>query len=311
MNGSVTDRFEIFTLPTFGKISLSSTFDTWIDSTEQLFTFDTPIYYKGDLNYFGTDSFEYKVRDASGLNSATATLAQINVLAVDNDPLIASENYSLTVTKEKRLLIILRKGTDVDDVSGSSSITTFKLTQLPTNGLLSANTNFISSLELNVPYDITTAIYYRGNINYVGADTFIYKVRDTVGLDSSGSTSVTVNVTDVNIDAPIAPVGITIDGSPYTVNILSIPSGTDPTNGSTPPYFTLTKLPTDVIIYPSDYSTPSLQLGTQYSFSSSYYFYSFPISNVDTFEYEVVGSTGLISDNSTIITINIISNSDY
>ena len=191
----------------------------------------------------------------------------------------------------------------------------FNISKLPTKGNLSLSNTFDTVINTTTPnYTFETPLYYKGNLNYFGVDFIEYIVRDASGVNSPYGTAVQINVVQYVApvqDLPRSPQHTWIDVPENTINLLSIPSGTD-SNGSTP-YFTLTRLPPHGTLSTSDtLNPPSLALDTHYSFSSSYYFHSPPTDGLanwwDYFEYRVVGSTGLISaaDDQTKFNIRII-----
>ncbi len=141
--------------------------------------------YTPNANYNGPDSFTYRARDGSGLDSNLATVS-INVTPVNDPPIAANDSYT---TPEDTQLVISAPGVlaNDSDVDGPFPLTTV-LVSTTTNGSLTLNAN--------------GSFTYTPNLNYNGPDSFTYRARDGSGLDSNLAT-VSINVTPVN-DPPIA-----------------------------------------------------------------------------------------------------------
>ncbi|MEN6556296.1 MAG: ExeM/NucH family extracellular endonuclease [Anaerolineaceae bacterium] len=142
----------------------------------------TTVTYTPDENYYGPDSFTYKVNDGE-LDSDEATVT-ITVTPVDDAPL--ANNMTVTTPEDASLAIPL----DVSDIEGDVLVVTI-LTD-PLHG----------SLEV-----LGTTVTYTPDENYYCPDSFTYKVND--GELDSGEATVTITVTPVD-DAPVA-VGATYD----------------------------------------------------------------------------------------------------
>jgi len=141
--------------------------------------------YTPNLNYNGPDSFTYRARDGSNLQSNIATVS-ITVSPVNDNPVAVNDAFS---TPEDTQLVIAAPGvlgndTDVDGPLPLSAI----LASSPTNGVLSLNAN--------------GSFTYTPAANYNGPDSFTYRARDGANAESNIAT-VSINVTPVN-DPPIA-----------------------------------------------------------------------------------------------------------
>jgi VCBS repeat-containing protein len=135
--------------------------------------------YTPDLNYVGFDSFTFKVNDGT-LDSVYATI-QIKVTAVNDAPVADDQNLS---TPEDTTLNITLTGLDAD----GDLLTYILLNTLvePAHGTLTGS---------------GASLVYTPDLNYVGFDSFTFKVNDGT-LDSVYAT-IQIKVTAVN-DAPVA-----------------------------------------------------------------------------------------------------------
>src|ERR1043166_1689778 len=138
--------------------------------------------YLGTTNYFGTDSFSYKVNDGL-LDSLPATVT-INVQPVNDPPLAQNDSY--TINEDTELLVpapgVLANDSDVDGDSLSAI-----LVSGPAHGTLTLNAN--------------GSLRYLAATNYNGPDSFTYKAND--GTTDSPPATVSITVSPVN-DAPVA-----------------------------------------------------------------------------------------------------------
>ena len=136
--------------------------------------------YTPSANYFGSDSFTYKVNDGtSDSNEATVT---ITVNSINDAPLAADDGFTVA---EGGTLNIAAPGVLGNDADVDSSALSALLFAGPSHGTLTLNSN--------------------GSFTYVHdgsettSDSFTYKVND--GLADSNVATVTIAVTPVN-DAP-------------------------------------------------------------------------------------------------------------
>jgi parallel beta-helix repeat protein/predicted outer membrane repeat protein len=146
------------------------------------------ITYTPSLNFNGIDSFTYSVTDdGSPLPALTSTATVTIQVAPINDAPVAADD-SGTLSEDTTLAIaVLANDTDVDGVVVPGSVTVITP---PSNGSTSVN-------------PATGAITYTPTADYVGADSFTYRVFDN-GFPlpaKSAIATVSVDVTAVN-DAP-------------------------------------------------------------------------------------------------------------
>ena len=122
-------------------------------------------------NYTGSDTFTFKVSDGSA-DSNTATVL-LSITATNDTPQV--QNDSVTTTQNTAVTITLQ-ASDIDNTSLTYSITT-----QPKHGTISS----LSSSK-------GTLVYTPDN-NYVGSDTFKFKVSDGTATSSSGTVSITIS----------------------------------------------------------------------------------------------------------------------
>jgi M6 family metalloprotease-like protein len=163
-------------------------------------------------NYFGTDSFTFKVND--GTNDSALATVDMTVTAVNEAPLAINQNIT---TNEDTAKAIILSGSDVD-----GNALTYSIVTGPSHGSLSGSAP-------NVTYTPAS--------NYFGTDSFTFKVND--GTSDSALAVVALTVTAVN-DAPLAinqsittnedtakaiiPSGSDVDGNTLTYSIVTGPS---------------------------------------------------------------------------------------
>lgn len=136
--------------------------------------------YTPNLNYFGPDSFTFKVNE--GTNDSNTSTVSITVNAVNDDPDAVDD--VATVAEDSGANTINVQGND-SDVEGDTR-TIVSVTQ-GTNGSV-AITNSGANLS------------YMPAANFFGSDSFTYTVSD--GNGGSDTATVDVTVTNVN-DAPV------------------------------------------------------------------------------------------------------------
>ncbi len=165
--------------------------------------------YTPDLNYNGTDRFEYKLSDGDAEDTAlvTVTIGQVN------DAPVANDDAAVTNDEDMVVISVLDNDNDVDTQSGLNSgqiysTQDFKVTSVsaPTNGKAAISGNKVE---------------YTPADKFAGTDSFTYVMTD--GHGGTDSATVTVTVKSVN-DPPATPVVHTpVQGSRYggesTVNV--------------------------------------------------------------------------------------------
>ena len=156
-------------------------------------------------NYTGSDSFTYKVNDGN-IDSNIATVS-----IIVNSPPVAN-NINIITNKNTQKTITL-SGSDLEN----NSLTYIVVTQ-PNNGSLSGNGNNRN---------------YIPNNNYIGFDSFTYKVNDNNADSNTATVSIVVNsppiansiniTTDKNTQKTITLSGSDLENNSLTYIIVSQP----------------------------------------------------------------------------------------
>jgi len=182
--------------------------------------------YTPSLNYYGNDSFTYKLKDSGGAFSNVATVT-ITVNPVNDMPIAAPDQVT---TPEDVPVVISVSGndTDVDNAIDASSAA---VASSPSHGSV-------------VVQPGGTFLYTPGK-DFYGTDSFTYTIKDVAGATSKPGT-VTIIVTPVN-DPPVAmndaattdentAVGIPVLANDFDVDNTLDPSsiniGTNPQHGT-------------------------------------------------------------------------------
>ena len=177
--------------------------------------------YTPALNFNGSDSFTFKVKDGT-VDSVPATVS-ITVTAVNDPPVAGDDSYAVDedATLSAGIPGVLGNDTDVE-----GDALTALLVAGPSSGMLTLNSDGSFS--------------YTPALNYNGPDSFTYKAND--GTADSGVATVTIAVTAVN-DPPVADaqslttaedtaVAIILTGSDPDDDPLTYAVATGPANGS-------------------------------------------------------------------------------
>lgn len=153
--------------------------------------------YRPGANYFGPDSFTYKVNDGQA-DSNVATVS-ITVTAV-NDPPVASDDSAGTVKNQPVTVAVLGNDTDPDGNPLTAALAT-----PPSHGTVTLTANGSFS--------------YLPAADYSGPDSFTYTASD--GRGGSATATVTITVVAVN-DPPTAAndAATTAEDTPVTIPVL-------------------------------------------------------------------------------------------
>ena len=149
--------------------------------------------YTPNADYFGTDSFAFRVNDGlADSNTATVTIA---VRAVNDVPV--ASNRSLTTDEDTPAPVALA-AVDVD-----SNTLTYTVLIPPANGQLTGSGALLT---------------YTPGQDFSGSDQFTFRAND--GAANSNTATVAISVKAVN-DAPVATDGalVTDQGAPATVSL--------------------------------------------------------------------------------------------
>ena len=140
--------------------------------------------YTPDADFFGTDSFTYRVEDAEGATSGTATVS-VTVTPVNDAPVAAGEAY--TVAEDGILAVAASGGVLANDSDVDRDTLSAVVVDGPSRGALTLNPD--------------GSFLYTPAANYHGIDGFTYRAGD--GALVSGDVTVRLVVDAVN-DAPTA-----------------------------------------------------------------------------------------------------------
>lgn len=144
---------------------------------ELLFNSDGTFTYTPTENYFGEDSFTYKISDGY-LDSNVATVT-ITINSVNDAPFSSNDTY--TTNEDTTLNVDSANGVLKNDTDIENSPLTAILVETTQHGTLTLNED--------------GSFVYIPNPNYYGTDTFKYKAND--GEDDSEIATVTINITSV------------------------------------------------------------------------------------------------------------------
>ena len=135
--------------------------------------------YTPAAGYLGSDSFTYKVHDAT--NSTDSNTATVSLTVVDpNAPVAVADSY--TVAENGSLTVLAASGVLHNDSDADSGDTlTAALISTPSHGSLTFDSNGDGGF------------IYTPNSGYFGSDSFTYQASD--GARTSAVTTVTLNVT--------------------------------------------------------------------------------------------------------------------
>ncbi len=175
--------------------------------------------YSPQPNWFGTDSFTYRIKD--GFNESDTATVTITVASVPDLPTAVNDSYSIA---EDSILVVPARGVLVNDTDadpGQTALLTAEIVAGPTHG------------TLDPPLGVDGSFTYRPSPNYYGPDSFTYRALDPDGNLSNVAT-VSITVTSVN-DPPIgfADTYTTYEDVPLVVTAPGVLANDDPTDGPT------------------------------------------------------------------------------
>ncbi len=195
--------------------------------------------YTPNANFSGFDSFEYEITNI--YNNTSTGYVSITVAPVNDTPVANSDNFTMDQNTVFTSTSVLLNDSDIDD-NGDS---------------LTVDTNFESSPSHGTVVFSDNGIFvYTPETNYVGTDSFTYKIVDGSGLSSTAT--VTINVIQVNT----APIAVADD---YSLNQFSTLTGSN--------------------VLSNDYDNDGDTLAIETSFISSPLYGSVEFNTDGTFEY--------------------------
>lgn len=156
--------------------------------------------YRPAMGFTGADTFSYRVFDGA-LTSAVAPVS-ISVSPVNQPPLAGNDQF---VVEQNRLLQIAPPGLLANDLDPENHALAARVETLPLHGTLSL--------------DPQGGLLYVPNTNYVGLDSFTYRVSD--GDLTSPAATVVIQVSPATVNVP--PIAVDDRYNADFLRLLSVP----------------------------------------------------------------------------------------
>jgi large repetitive protein len=157
--------------------------------------------YTPSNNYFGADSFTFRVNDGTA-NSATNTVS-ITVQSVNDIPTansLTGTNTVAAIEDSATNFVFSLSGTSPE----AGKTLTYQILTLPTKGSLIQGSTILGRLS---DLGTNTVLSFKPGADNFGADSFTFKVND--GTDNSAFATVQINITNVN-DIPSFTIPMTL-----------------------------------------------------------------------------------------------------
>lgn len=150
----------------------------------------------------GTDTFTYTIQGPTGTVSNFAA-----VTVTINRPPVANNDAFTTNEDTQAIFNVILNDTDADAPVNAIAPATVLVTVQPLHGTAAAL--------------VDGTVRYTPSLNYNGADSFQYTVRDTFGADSAGAATVSITVNPV-ADPPLTvnDTATTPGNTPATIDVL-------------------------------------------------------------------------------------------
>jgi len=255
-NDSDTDADDVVTIKSIGEASHG-----------EVFLAEGKVFYTPDLDYSGSDSFDYTVTDGRG-GTGQGEIS-ITITGVNNAPVAIADTYTIKQGSADTILDLLSNDTDVE--GDTLSITA--VSPIPTTA-----GGFVSIFGDVVSYELPSS-------TFTGIDTFVYFVEDGVDRDSA---DVTITVEALNNTPVAAADTITIKEDDDAVQIRVLSNDTD-ADGDT--------LSIDTYTNPDHGSVTMLGGFLFYTPDANY-------SGLDSFSYTVVDEDSAADTETVSITVN-------
>ncbi len=149
--------------------------------------------YMSRSNYFGGDSFKYRVTD--GQLESVEAVVNITINSVNDQPV--ADDIDVHIKQHMRAIITLTG----HDVETAESNLVYHVTSFPTNAEFLAHDEVVFPTNGILPVTEPPVVYYTPHVNFHGTDTFMYVVND--GMTDSAPATVTIHIQEINIVAPI------------------------------------------------------------------------------------------------------------
>ncbi|HEY9049703.1 MAG TPA: tandem-95 repeat protein [Ohtaekwangia sp.] len=175
--------------------------------------------YTPALNFNGTASITYTVRDNTG---ATSNQATISILVNSINSLPVASNDAITINEDGvASLNIVANDSDPDGTINAATV--------DLNTSIAGIQNSITTAQGTFSVNGSGLLSFTPVLNYFGTASITYTVNDNVGATSNQAT-ITITINSVN-DAPVAnnDTGSASDGVAVTVNVVSNDTDVDGT----------------------------------------------------------------------------------
>ena len=173
-------------LPNIGVLTTTDSFNGTVtidDGGTPNNPLDDIVTYTPDLDFNGTDSFDYTICNSYGnCSTATVTIAVLPIVDTNDDSIAIDVNEIRAIDTWQ-----------IND-NDLPAIGTFSVTQ-PTNGSVTVDDNGTPN---NPSDDIPT---YFPNNNYIGTDAFDYTVCDAIGNCSTSTITILINPLGADMDS--------------------------------------------------------------------------------------------------------------
>ncbi|MEM7256310.1 MAG: Ig-like domain-containing protein [Pseudomonadota bacterium] len=223
---------------------------------------DGQVQYTSDINFAGTDTFEYQIDDGNG---GTASAVVTVTVQAANQPPVAVADRVATEQNEPVTIAPLANDTDPE----GDTITVSNLTN-PANGSATVDND---------------EVLYTPDADFTGTDNFAYEISD--GNGGTDTATITVNVTGVDAPAnqpPVAEDDLATTTQNTGVSIELLGNDADPDS--------------DVITV-SSITSPSNGTATLQASGQVLYTPAEDFSGTDSFDYEITDGNGG-TDNATV-----------
>ena len=144
--------------------------------------------YVPNLNFFGSDSFEYQICDNGSPALCDNAIVNITVTSVNDAPVVTNDQATTNEATPVDINVLLN---DSDTEDGTLAPCNVTISTAPTNG--------------TVTFSLAPAcvLTYTPNSGFSGNDTFEYQVCDSGGTCENAIVDVTVNQVCLNIDLKV------------------------------------------------------------------------------------------------------------
>ncbi len=160
---------------------------------------DRTITYSPDPDWFGTDTYTYRVSDTTG-DTDTAVVT-VTVTPVDDGPPVVVDDTWTMIENTSSAIDVLANDTVIDRVASLTVLAP------PASG----------TAVVNPDHTIT----YTPPTSFVGTVTFTYQVTDSDGQTGTATVTVTVQPVDSGFPVAVADAFSTPEDTPHTIAVLS------------------------------------------------------------------------------------------